>query len=191
MKPWHFFLSLGVLLALGFEMASLIQGSSPSKIRPGWQIIRPPHEVSALALQEDSILWAGGKDGVVGIDTQKQKIVTILDCDPPISFVQSLAIDQQNRLWIAHGQGLSYYDGTDCRAYQPNDPRFQQQINTVYLDHQGQLWIGTWQGAAVKEKTGWRWLGLADGLPDLMINVIAESPQGGMWFGSAVAPRGA
>ncbi|MBE9176230.1 transcriptional regulator [Synechocystis salina LEGE 06155] len=189
MKAGRFLLLLGILVMLSLELWGLVQRNSQSKTRPGWQIIRPPHEVSALVLQ-DQILWAGGKDGVVGIDTQKREIVKTITCDPPVNFVQALVLDQQNWLWIAHNKGLSYYDGQHCQAYQSEDSRLREPINTLYLDRQGQLWIGTWQGAAVKEKNGWRWLGLGDGLPDLMINVIAESPQGGMWFGSAVAPQG-
>ncbi|BAM51717.1 MULTISPECIES: two-component regulator propeller domain-containing protein [unclassified Synechocystis] len=189
MKPWRFLLLLGIFVILSVELLGLMRRNFQSKRRPGWQIIRPPHEVSALVLQ-NQILWSGGKDGVVGIDIQKREIVKTITCDPPVNFVQALVLDRQNWLWIAHNKGLSYYDGQRCQAYQSDDSRFREPINTLYLDRQGQLWIGTWQGAAVKEKAGWRWLGMADGLPDLMINLIAQDSQGGMWFGSSVAPRG-
>jgi len=188
-KIWHVLFLAAILAVLCFEVFSLIKRSSPSSPRPGWQVIRPPDDVSALALQ-GQIIWAGGKDSVVAIDTRELAIIKTLNCDPPLRFVRDLVVDDQSWLWIAHNQGLSYYDGTDCQAYKSDDDRFGKPINTLYLDRQGQLWIGTWQGAAVKEKKGWRWLGMADGLPDLMINIIAQDDQGGMWFGSAVAPRG-
>ena len=36
---------------------------------PGWQIIRPPHEVSTLIIVNDTV-WTGGKEGVILIDRQ-------------------------------------------------------------------------------------------------------------------------
>ena len=58
---------------------------------PGWQILRPPHEVSTLIIVNDTV-WTGGKEGVILIDrtlgdedwhTGKRTFIWVCAADPP------------------------------------------------------------------------------------------------------------
>jgi ligand-binding sensor domain-containing protein len=64
------------------------------EIPDGWHIIRPPHDVSALAVQGD-IIWAGGKDGVIGLDRSSHQVINEIICDPPITYVRALLVDNE------------------------------------------------------------------------------------------------
>ncbi|ANV85909.1 transcriptional regulator (plasmid) [Picosynechococcus sp. PCC 7003] len=192
LKLWKFLLFGAIVSTLGlfvWEVLSLFQSWQGQPKQPGWEIIRPPQEVSALIIQGD-YLWAGGQEGVFQISLTTPHTVEPLQCDRPLQFVRALVVDGKGILWIGHGNGLNYVDAQGCHTYQSDEAFFQDQVNALYVDRAGQLWVGTWEGAAVKEKNNWRFLTPADGLPDQMVNVIHQDAHGGMWFGSAVAPKG-
>ncbi|MBN1667130.1 MAG: hypothetical protein JW862_08570 [Anaerolineales bacterium] len=161
----------------------------PMPARSGWQTIRPPGEVSALALQETT-LWAGGREGVVPINTSTQIAGQPLACDLPLAYVQALLVDNEGILWIGHPNGLSRYDGQECSTLGLADGLPDLRVNTLYQDRSGRLWVGTWGGAAVRTGQSWQVFKTADGLPHDMINAILEDSQGNMWFGTYVAPQG-
>lgn len=190
-RQWIFILlfALGVCV-ISSMLGTLLEGKAHHQnIPPGWQIIRPPHVVFALAAQGD-IIWAGGKDGVYGLDRQSGAIVTKLECDLPLEYVQAVLVDRSGMLWVGHFGGLTGYDGTTCRTYTQEDGLPDNRVNALLQDRDGRLWVGTWGGAAVREGGGWRVLTSADGLADDMVNVMLQDHEGGMWFGSYVAPRG-
>ena len=56
---------LFMVVQLAYENMEPVQNEMPD----GWTIIRPPHDVMALAIQGDTI-WAGGKEGVIGLDRE-------------------------------------------------------------------------------------------------------------------------
>ncbi|WP_024546545.1 two-component regulator propeller domain-containing protein [Picosynechococcus sp. NKBG15041c] len=192
-KLWRSLVFLAMVSTFGlfvWELFALFQGWQQAPKRTGWEIIRPPQEVSDLVIQGD-ILWAGGQDGVFRISLQTPHTVEPLSCDRPLQFVRALAIDAAGVLWIGDRQGLSYVDAQGCHTYDQGGPFFQQQVNALYIDREDHLWVGTWTGAAVREtRENWRFLTTEDGLPNQMISAISQDPQGGMWFGSAVAPQG-
>lgn len=181
------------LMAVLFSAGVILDGRSVTgklkKSLPGWQVIRPPHEVSALATQGD-LIWAGGTDGVLGLDRTSGRVVKKLEGDVNLSHVRALLVDESGILWIGHQGGLTRYDGSACRTYTRKDGLPDNRVNALLLDREGRLWAGTWGGAAVREGGVWQVLNVSDGLADNMVNVMVEDRQGGLWFGSYVAPRG-
>ncbi len=157
--------------------------------RPGWQVIRPPQDIFALAVQDDT-LWAGGVEGVYQLDRRTGRLVQQIPFDPPLEYVRALLVDADGKLWIGHNQGLTCYQAGSWETFTEAEGLLDERVNALALDAAGQLWVGTWGGAAVQTETGWQTLTRASGLLNDMVNVILSLPDGGMWFGSYVAPRG-
>ncbi|MCX8061813.1 MAG: hypothetical protein N3D16_04465 [Anaerolineales bacterium] len=154
-----------------------------------WKVIRPPHEVSALALQ-GNILWAGGEAGVVAIDRVTFQIREWIACDPAVTYVQALLIDDQDHLWIGHPNGLSLWDGATCKTLTEQDGLPDKRTNALFMDRQGRIWIGSWGGATLVSEGEWRTFNSQQGLAHDMVNVIYQDQEGTFWFGSYVAPQG-
>ena len=182
---------LGVIaVVVGLAALGQTLGASPTDQPdplPGWQVVRPPREVSALAVQGD-IVWAGGRDGVVAVDSTGQ-VRLALDCDRPLEYVKALLVDANGVLWIGHLNGLSRYDGAGCHTFTTDDGLPDNRVNALAVDHQGRLWAGTSAGAATLDAPR-AVVRVADGLLDGMVNVLLVDRDGGQWFGSYVAPRG-
>jgi ligand-binding sensor domain-containing protein len=191
---------MGILaLMLGGLIALVVVGQAVNRWQPrqaaraGWQIIRPPYEVSALA-EQGEIVWAGGMDGVFALDRNTGALVRELDLGRPLEGVRALLVDQAGALWIGHQAGLTRYNGTTWHNYTSDDGLPDDRVNALLVNDVDSLWVGTWGGAAVADRVGdghvWRVLGEKDGLAEDMVNVMLQDSQGSMWFGSYVAPRG-
>ena len=180
----------GVLLLTGLFLLSHPPAAPTPAARPGWQVIRPPQDIFALA-EQGNTLWAGGVEGVYQLDRRTGTLVQQIPFDPPLEYVRALLVDAGGRLWIGHNQGLTCYQGPgNWQTYSEAEGLPDERVNALALDAAGRLWVGTWGGAAVQTQGGWQTLTLAGGLLDDMVNVILPLPDGGMWFGSYVAPRG-
>ncbi|MGA9750692.1 MAG: two-component regulator propeller domain-containing protein [Acidobacteriota bacterium] len=190
MRLSRFLLSRSALflapLVLPLACAGNPGSSSPL---PGLSVIRPPSEVSALALQGDEV-WAGGKEGLYLIDRRSARLVRRMEPPRPITYVRALLADPAGVLWVGYGEGLASFDGESWRFFGRADGLPDERVNCLLRDHLGRLWAGTWGGAAVLEGGRWSVLTRADGLLEDMVNVMAEDDEGGLWFGSYVAPRG-
>ena len=103
---------LFMVIQLAVENREPVQKEMPD----GWKIIRPPHDVMALAIQGDTI-WAGGKEGVIGLDRNSGLVITELTGVPPMTYVRALLVDRQGALWIGHPAGLTYYDGNTLQTF--------------------------------------------------------------------------
>jgi ligand-binding sensor domain-containing protein len=182
-------LIVGIIFTLALWIAPSVVKPAQKEMPIGWQIIRPPNDISALAIQ-GNIVWAGGTDGVVGLDRTKGNVIQSVECNPPLAYVRALLVDRQGELWIGHQSGLTSYDGNSCRTLTHADGLPSDRVNALLQDRSGRLWIGTSCGAAVYDGKTWRALNTTNGLADDMVNVMLEDRQGGIWFGSYVAPRG-
>ena len=109
-----FFLIVGASTILGLLLWQTQTQNSAQQILPGIKTIRPPHEVSALAL-DGEIIWVGGRDGVWYVDQFGEEDLIELECDVNLAYVRALLVDKNGVLWIGHGSGLSYFDD-GCRT---------------------------------------------------------------------------
>ncbi len=178
----------GILLLAGLFLLSYRPVQAPVTF-PAWQVVRPPQDLFALAVQGET-LWAGGVEGVYQLDRRTGALVQQLPADPPLEYVRALLVDAEGRLWIGHNQGLTCYQAGSLQTFTEAQGLPDNRVNALALDAGGRLWVGTWGGAALQTEAGWQTLTHADGLLDDMVNVILPLPDGGLWFGAYVAPRG-
>lgn len=184
----------GLVLLVAIALVGLERAIHPREaaapVRPaGWEIVRPPHEVSALVEQGEWI-WAGGQDGLVRIDRRTRAVSPPPDAVRELTGVRALALDRGSRLWIGHQQGLTVLDGNEARTYTEADGLPAACVNAVLVARDGRVWAGTCGGAAVFDGANWRAMTAADGLLADQVNAIREDSSGGLWFGSYVAPNG-
>jgi ligand-binding sensor domain-containing protein len=155
----------------------------------GWIIARPPHEVSAMVIQGDTV-WTGGDDGVYAINRKNGSLIKQLQANPELKHVRALLVDKKGQLWIGHQDGLTIFDGKSFETLTQKDGLPDNRVNALMKDRDGRTWIGTWRGVVIVEGGRWKTLTAKDGLIHEMVNVIIQDKLGGMWFGSYVAPVG-
>lgn len=183
------FLLLPVFVLVGTYLLVTETRDSETVLPSGWKVIRPPHEVSAL-VQQDEIIWAGGRDGVSAVERSSGKILKTLDTETKLEYVRDLAIDGKKTLWIAHQSGLTAYDGMNFKTYTSLNGLPGDIVYDLLIDRHGRLWAGTSDGPVYMEDGEFRQFPPKDMLLHEMTARIFEDDDGGMWFGSYAAPRG-
>ncbi len=75
---------------------------------PGWQIIRPPQEVSTLLIVNDTV-WTGGKDGLIIINRINGTRIRIPEPVPSFGYVRQIMRDRSGGIWVGHDGGLARF----------------------------------------------------------------------------------
>ena len=182
-------LGAALVLALGFGARTLLRRSAARHAPEGYTQVRPPVEVSALAIQGDTV-WAGGMGGLYAIDRVGASPQPLPPGGPRLRHVRGLAVDAADRLWIAHRDGLTALDGGAWQSWTEADGLLPGPALAAYVDREGRVWVGAEGGVAVREGEGWRRITPEDGLGAPEVDVIYQDGAGAMWFGSASPTRG-
>ena len=184
------FRSWVILGAIAFTIivitGSLIYLSQPEKypLPSGWETIRPPYAILALAEQSD-VIWAGGADGVFAIDRYTGKLISSVSAKLlKIKYVRDLCIDWQGALWIAHETGLTRVDNDQQRTFTIDDGLPQGYCAAVIEDLEGNIWVGTETGIAKFDGRAWHNLTAESGFGKIPVTIIFEDSDGVIWFGS-------
>jgi len=107
----------------------------------------------------------------------------------------ALGVDSQGRIWIAHSDGLSMFDGQTWTHYPSGWPEEYptSMINAIAFDPQGRVWIGQYKQVSVFDGNKWKsyssdLFGL-DQPASSSVNDIAIDQDGRVWVatGSGVA----
>lgn len=182
------------IVAVAANAASLVlaQRQRAADLEPSLTVIRPPGEISCLALVGPT-LYAGGVDGVWAIDTR-----TLAATRPPFSgkvefgHVRGLA-QYDGALWIGHEHGLTRISGSAIRTYTRADGLPADRVQCVLVRPVAggsELWVGTEGGAARVASGDVEPMTAKDGLAADMVNALGTDASGGLWLGSYVAPAG-
>ncbi len=203
----------GVVSAAGYAVS---RGPEVRESPEGWQVIRPPREVSALA-EWRGFVWAGGADGLYAIDTAGGEptpgTVASLEGAAHLRYISSLLVDRQGRLWVGHDAGVTVYapqppmnggasgdetgptlagaqDTIPALSYTVADGLPHSMVRCLAEDSTGRIWAGTYRGAAVIEDGRIAVVDSVGGLMGGAVSVILADSSGGLWFGATEAPRG-
>ena len=85
---------------------------------PGWQILRPPHEVSTLIIVNDTV-WTGGKEGVILIDRNSGTRIGTPGNVPSFGYVRQILRDRDGGIWVGHDGGLARYRNSSWEVMVP------------------------------------------------------------------------
>jgi hypothetical protein len=84
----------------------------------GWQIIRPPNEVSTLIIVNDTI-WTGGKEGVILISRESGTRIGTPGKAPSFGYVRQILRDRDGEIWVGHDGGLARYRNGSWQVMAP------------------------------------------------------------------------
>ncbi|WP_155844816.1 hybrid sensor histidine kinase/response regulator [Arenimonas oryziterrae] len=162
----------------------------------------PSIGINALALDRDGYLWIATRDGLARYDGVGYRIFRHVPGDPttlPGNFVQTVLVDDRNRIWVSvEGEGVSVLD-VDRRGFQHfnrgNRPLIRS--NDIFAitqtpDHA--IWFGTYAGGLYRLRHGGesgeqltRFLpeaGNVHSLPDENVYALAVDQAGKLWVGT-------
>ena len=175
-----------VALILGGMMYLGKQGT-PDVEPPVWTILNPPSDVTCM-VEQDGVLWVGGKAGVVSVDLTTKEVADI-PCSERMTYTRHMLLDG-DVLWIGHDRGLTRYTSEGCRTLTESEGMVDDRVNYLMKASDGVLWAGTWHGAYYLEDNVWNRVTESDGLLDNYVNTMIEDDYGGLWYGSYTAPGG-
>ncbi len=150
----------------------------------GWRIVRPPYIVLALA-EREGVIWAGGPDGLIGLDRETcVEVRPAAGGIPDVSFVRDLCVDREGALWVAHLAGVTRWQESGETTFTRDDGLAPGYAAAVVQDRDGSIWVGTESGVATYDGERWQSLTGVDWPGAVPVTVIFEDDQGVLWFGS-------
>ena len=148
----------------------------------GWSLIRPPHEVHTLALQNE-LIWAGGKEGLFAVNRTTGSLVHTTLQSRDLRDVRALLVENDT-LWIACTAGLHRWDGKELQKLTPPGLTDTGPITSLKRTRDGALWAGAYLGAWRITADHWDWVGENKGLRLPVVDTIFEDKSGALWFAS-------
>lgn len=154
---------------------------------------------TAAIVVKDGLVISGGKEGLFCIDVVTFEEVSLKDM-PDMRYVRSLYVDDKERLWIGHEDGLTLWTNNQWTTYSEDDGLPNNRVHDITGDYKGRLYVGTYAGGfridEVTYKDGkWdievgRYFLTADGLTNNLVNVIYCDDKDRVWFGSYLSING-
>src|SRR5512136_986252 len=104
----HLIAGILVIVVIVVILQNLLGFVQVQSAPAGWQIIRPPQEVSTLIIENDTV-WTGGKDGVIVIGRSTGKPIGTPASAPSFGYVRQIFRDRDGWIWVGHDGGLARY----------------------------------------------------------------------------------
>ncbi|GGD24819.1 hypothetical protein GCM10011358_06590 [Sinisalibacter lacisalsi] len=157
--------------------------------RQGWTILRPPHDVNALAEHAGKI-WAGGRDGLALLDPKSGAVLPLPDGTPDMGYVKALLIDRAGRLWVGHRTGLARFDGVNWWriAVSPTAP--PGPVTALVETQDGRILVGGEAGLAALSNAGLAPVDMPDGQAGRAVLALFEDAGARLWVGLSSASLG-
>ncbi len=105
----------------------------------------------------------------------------------PDNQIQSIAVGNQDAVWIATAKGLSRFDGKGWTTYDPSNSGLPDSyVQCVQPDKQGNVWVGTMKGVSSFDGNTWTTYSTDNSpLPSNNIAAIHADAQGRVWIATA------
>ncbi|CUU08034.1 Por secretion system C-terminal sorting domain-containing protein, partial [Candidatus Thermokryptus mobilis] len=104
----------------------------------------------------------------------------------PSNYINAIAIDGQDNLWIGTEEGLAKFDGVNWTVYNSSNSGLPSKyVNAIAFDKEGNKWIGTNNGLAKFDGVNWTvYKTYNSGLPDNSVKTIVIDISGNKWIGT-------
>lgn len=207
------------LVVLAGQLLSLTIPQPPAP--QGWTIVRPPQEISSLALLGNTV-WAGGRGGLYAIDRLTGQLRRIPSGTHRLRYVKDLLTDTAGALWVAHEDGVTRVLEAGSQTFP-----FPTPVLALTQLRDGSLWAGTVNGLSSFADGKWQriegpgasflfedsqrriWAALDDpekggvsrlengrwisieGLQGICVNSVAQDSAGSIWMATGFSSSGA
>jgi ligand-binding sensor domain-containing protein len=176
---------VGIVIVLQYLVGFVQVQSTP----PGWQIIRPPQEVSTLVI-ENGTVWTGGKDGVVVIERLTGKQIDTPASAPSFGYVRQIFRDRDGWIWVGHDGGLARFRNGSWQVIAPAPGVPFLKVLSIVQRGDGTLVVGTDTDVLSYRDGSWASL-LGPGAPSIAsADVLLEDRSGSLWVGCGQPTRG-
>jgi len=176
-----------LVVALGWGARAWLARLKVAHLPPGWAILRPPSEASALLVVGDTV-WCGGKDGLTCLDRDTGKPRALPGTPPAFSYVRALLRDKRGQIWLAHDAGLARYAGGRWRVIAPGPELTFTRAGSLLETRDGAVWVGGSAGLARLSGAHWRVVKLPKRIT--AADVLLDDRDGALWVGCAQFPSG-
>ncbi len=162
------------------------------------------NQVFSIASDENNNLWFGTQNGIVKYNREHFEHIPLPYQDTTSGWIgkvypvmnpnaaHSLAIDDNNNLWIGTAGGGAYeYDGKNFKSHltqigwKQEDSLYHNWVPFIKKDNKGNMWFASMTHGGVSRFDGNVFTQYLpkDGLSDDMVRTIYEDSKGVLWFG--------
>jgi len=174
-----------IMLVLQTLLGLVQVRSAPS----GWQIIRPPQEVSTLIIENDTV-WTGGKDGVILIGRSTSTHLSTPGNAPSFGYVRQIFRDHDGWIWVGHDGGLARYRNGSWQVIAPAPGVPFSKVLSLAQQHDGTIITGTDTDVLSYRNGSWMSL-LGEEAPSIAsADVLLVDRSGDLWVGCGQPTRG-
>lgn len=155
----------------------------------GWQIIRPPPEVSTLIIVDD-IVWTGGKEGLILINRMTGTRIATPASAPSFGYVRQILRDSNGWIWVAHDGGLARFRNESWEVIAPAPGMPFSKALSIAERQDGTIIIGTDTDILSYQDSTWRSMLTQDSPSIACAEVLLEDHGANLWVGCGLPTRG-
>ncbi len=101
--------------------------------------------------------------------------------------ITEMAVDNDNYIWIASGDGLFYWNGSQLKAM---NGLLDKNVNSISVDGINNKWIGTNSGISILDRENYQWTHLNTGnsplVDDKVTSIYIDKSEGIVYAGTAL-----
>ncbi|MCK9408604.1 MAG: ATP-binding protein [Bacteroidetes bacterium] len=148
----------------------------------------PTNSISALAVDQNGVIWVGTPNGLVRIQDETVQTYTTAN-GMTSNAIRTLFVDKNNILWIGtDGGGINRFLGTSgSRTFDvltTDDGLVNNFIRTIFQDSEDNIWIGTRNGLSQIHIRKFELFGKKAGLSDSYVRTVFEDSRKRIWVGT-------
>jgi ligand-binding sensor domain-containing protein len=186
----HLVIGILIIAVIVLIFQSILGYMQVKNTPPGWEIIRPPAEVSTLLIDNDS-LWTGGKEGIILISRTNRSRIPLPAGAPATSYVRQILRDHTGSIWIGHDGGLVKLVNASWQIIAPGPGIPFTKVLSLAERTDGSMVVGTESDVFVNEGSRWQSL-RAGAMPEIAsADVLLATRSGDLWVGCGAPMRGA
>lgn len=117
----------------------------------------PSNRILTIEFDEKrGITWIGTDNGLAAFKNDLAFPIEFTKIGCAECMINDLYLDNENKLWLATGEGVFFYDGGNWTAFSALNPGAEADFSlSIYVEPSGKIWIGTLEGLSVYEEGRW------------------------------------